>query len=182
MIDRLPHGDVDLFGHPDAPLQIVRLDRSIDRERPCCQNLATIRPTPDGPHAAELRCAGCQKHRGWLPREAMNFLAGVARLWGAPTTPITLRDNSIGDHEMSANKQHDNCGILFRNNRKESDRHPDFTGTINVNGTEFWLNAWVKQGQKAKFMSLSVMPKDATKSATTNNKSTADDMNDSIGF
>ena len=40
---------LDLFGAPTAPPQIVRLDRSTDRERPCCRNLAIVLPRPDTP-------------------------------------------------------------------------------------------------------------------------------------
>lgn len=53
-----------------------------------------------------------------------------------------------------------NSGVLFKNDRKESEKHPDYTGKINVNGEEFWLSAWIKTGQRGKFMSLSVKPKD----------------------
>ena len=77
----------DLFGEPTAPPQIVRLDRSTDRERPCCDNLATIHPRPDTMHAAELRCAGCGKHRGWLPRVALDFLAETTKRFGAQQPP-----------------------------------------------------------------------------------------------
>ena len=54
-----------------------------------------------------------------------------------------------------------NRGSLFRNNKKEEDRHPDFNGSINVEGTEYWLNAWVKESKKdgTKFFSLSVKEK-----------------------
>lgn len=54
-----------------------------------------------------------------------------------------------------------NRGVLFKNDRKEQDTHADYKGTINVNGVEFWLNAWIKTGAKGKFMSLSVQPKEA---------------------
>ena len=58
--------------------------------------------------------------------------------------------------------QYDNTnrGVLFKNDRKETDNHPDYTGNVNVGGVEYWLSAWIKTGQKGKFMSLSVKPKD----------------------
>jgi hypothetical protein len=60
------------------------------------------------------------------------------------------------------NQQYDNTnrGVLFKNDRKEKDTHADYKGTINVNGEEMWLSAWIKDGQKGKFMSLSVQPKE----------------------
>ena len=60
-------------------------------------------------------------------------------------------------------QQYDNTnrGALFRNNRKEQDSHPDHTGSINIDGKEFYLNAWIKTSQSGnKFFSLSVKPKD----------------------
>lgn len=59
-------------------------------------------------------------------------------------------------------REYDNTdrGVLFKNDRKEQDNHPDYKGSINVGGVEFWLSAWIKQGEKGKFMSLSVKPKE----------------------
>lgn len=54
-----------------------------------------------------------------------------------------------------------NRGVLFKNDRKASDKHPDYRGSINVNGEEMWLSAWIKEGRSGKFMSLSVSPKEA---------------------
>ena len=54
----------------------------------------------------------------------------------------------------------ENRGVLFKNDRKEVDNHPDYKGSINVDGQEFWLSAWIKEGQKGKFMSLSIKPKE----------------------
>jgi hypothetical protein len=53
-----------------------------------------------------------------------------------------------------------NRGVLFKNDRKEKETHPEYKGSINVDGNEFWLSAWVKDGKMGKFMSLSIQPKD----------------------
>lgn len=53
-----------------------------------------------------------------------------------------------------------NRGVLFRNDRRENDRQPTHTGHINIEGREYWLSAWVKEGQKGKYFSLSAKPKE----------------------
>ncbi len=60
---------------------------------------------------------------------------------------------------------HDNTnrGAIWPNRKKEKDTHPDFTGSVNVDGKEFWVNAWKKkEGDKpnAPSLSFSVKPKE----------------------
>jgi hypothetical protein len=91
----------DLFGWSPAPaVSMLRLDRDIDHIKPCCENIATVF-AGQGPHAAELRCANCGAHRGWLRREALEFLNTTARRFGAPAEPIVLRTSKIGEHQMT---------------------------------------------------------------------------------
>ncbi len=42
---------------------------------------------------------------------------------------------------------HDNTnrGAIWPNKKKTTDTHPDFTGNLNVDGTEFWVSAWKKK-------------------------------------
>ena len=61
--------------------------------------------------------------------------------------------------------KYDNSGSLFKNDRKTMDRHPDMRGKITVEGTEYWLSAWTKVGQRGKFLSLSVQKVDGNQSA-----------------
>ena len=47
-------------------------------------------------------------------------------------------------------------GVLFVNDRKQSDRHPDMKGKLNIDGTEFWLSGWWKDGKNGEFLSISL--------------------------
>jgi hypothetical protein len=68
----------------------IKLDRPVDRERPCCFNICAIDPGK-GPHAGELNCSGCGRHRGWLSKPTAQWIERIARRFGAPTTPIVVR-------------------------------------------------------------------------------------------
>ena len=59
-----------------------------------------------------------------------------------------------------------NRGVLFKNEEKRSERGPDYSGSLNVDGVEFFLDAWIKVAQSGrKFMSVSVKLKDKQASA-----------------
>ena len=61
-----------------------------------------------------------------------------------------------------AYEQKPNSGTLFKNNRKTAKNHPDYQGTWkDANGKEWKLAAWVKDGNKGKFMSISASQKKA---------------------
>ena len=46
---------------------------------------------------------------------------------------------------------------LFKNSRKTSENHPDYTGSIMLQGKEHYLSAWIKESQKVgKYFSISV--------------------------
>ena len=65
---------------------------------------------------------------------------------------------------MSTEQQRDNSGILSRNEDKAkpdaNPNWPDYKGQITIGGKSFWLAGWIKDGQRGKFLSLAVKPKE----------------------
>jgi hypothetical protein len=76
----------------------VKLDRGVDRERPCCNNICVIGPGK-GPHAGVLHCADCGQHRGWLSKSTAQWIEHVVARFGAPVTPIIVRPASTIEQE-----------------------------------------------------------------------------------
>ncbi len=52
-------------------------------------------------------------------------------------------------------EQRDNSGNLFRNDKGDNPKRPDYTGKALVNGVPMKISAWIKEGKTGKFMSLS---------------------------
>ena len=86
-----------------------------------------------------------------------------------------------------------NRGQIWKNDKKETDKHPDFTGTLNVDGIEFWVSAWKRKpdaSEKAPALSFSVKLKEGgtkpaakQESASQVSKSGSfDDFEDDIPF
>ena len=69
--------------------------------------------------------------------------------------------------------QYDNnmSGTFGRNQRKQADNHPDFTGKCEIENVKYYISGWIKQGPSGQFFSLSfkpVEPKQAPASAPVN--------------
>lgn len=62
----------------------------------------------------------------------------------------------------------DNRLAIWKNDKKETDKHPDFKGNGMVNGVEVWVSAWLRaEGDNPKSPSLriSVTPKEEAHSS-----------------
>lgn len=89
-----------------------------------------------------------------------------------------------------AYEHRDNSGTLFTNNKKSSDKHPDWRGEIKVDGKPWEISAWVKEGRDGKFFSLAVKEPSKKGQAQTHKgmnsagdvPSGRDDMDDEIPF
>lgn len=56
-----------------------------------------------------------------------------------------------------------NKGALFQAKEKKTDKHPDYDGSINVDGHDYWVSGWKKVSKNGNtFLSLSVKRKDGT--------------------
>ena len=56
-------------------------------------------------------------------------------------------------------------GSLFKNDKGDNPNRPDYRGDICIGGVVYSLSAWIKEGQRGKFMSLQATPKPATQPA-----------------
>ena len=50
-----------------------------------------------------------------------------------------------------------NTGAIFKNTNKKAEAHPDYKGTINVDGVEKEIALWIKQSSKVtNYLSVSI--------------------------
>ena len=80
-----------------------------------------------------------------------------------------------------------NRGSIWKNEKKETEKHPDFTGSLNVEGKEFWISAWKRrpdQSDKAPALSFQVRAKDevAASAKATPAPSANADFDDDVPF
>lgn len=57
---------------------------------------------------------------------------------------------------MADFKQNTNTGSIFSNDTKGNEKAPSYKGTINVEGKDWAIALWVKEGKKGKFFSAKI--------------------------
>jgi hypothetical protein len=75
-----------------------------------------------------------------------------------------------------------NRGSIWMNDKKDTENHPDFKGSLNVNGQEFWVSAWKRKegaNPKSPALSFSIQAKEESYSQVAQ---TSNEPNDSIPF
>lgn len=70
-------------------------------------------------------------------------------------------------------------GVLFPNDKKQKDTHPDFKGSVEVNGAHFWVSGWKGTSKKdgKPYMSLKLEPKDQQQNYQQQADKSYDEMN-----
>jgi uncharacterized protein (DUF736 family) len=55
-----------------------------------------------------------------------------------------------------SNYDNTNKGALFTNDQKGNEKAPNYKGKLNVNGKDYEIAAWVRQGKSGSFLSLTL--------------------------
>jgi hypothetical protein len=116
-----------------------------------------------------------RRSHGWLFADRREALAEAHQL--AEQDGVGIVTNHSERRNRSMKYDDTNRGALFHASKeKVSDR--DYSGSININGTEYWLSGWVKTSAAGnKYLSLAVKPKAAADTAKPNPaKETAGDI------
>jgi uncharacterized protein (DUF736 family) len=85
---------------------------------------------------------------------------------------------------MSDFQQKDMEGSLFKNEKKETDKHPDYTGSATIKGTKYNLAAWISTSKKTgrKYMNLKLSPWGKQEAKTSTPQAAPADIDDDIPF
>lgn len=81
-----------------------------------------------------------------------------------------------------------NSGALFKNNRKSSSKQPDYNGSIDVGGVDYWISGWIKtsgpnsKNPGSKFMSLALTKKDTPQERTSDFSAPPSDFDNDVPF
>lgn len=59
-----------------------------------------------------------------------------------------------------------NTFVLFKNDKGDNPKRPDYAGTANVDGIEFRVSGWIRESAKGKFISGSVQLKEEKREKT----------------
>lgn len=63
-----------------------------------------------------------------------------------------------------SNYDNTNTGILFKNDVGDNPKRPAYKGKIDIDGKEYQLAGWLREGKSGKFISLKVDDRAAAKS------------------
>ena len=84
-----------------------------------------------------------------------------------------------------------NRGSVWKNEEKRDDKDPDFKGSLNVGGVDYWVSAWRRRpdaNPRSPALSFSIKPKEAKRAAperksdpiSTGRQHYQDDLDDEI--
>jgi len=74
-------------------------------------------------------------------------------------------------------------GALFKNDKKETEKHPDYKGSCEIDGTEYWVSSWLNESKNGrKYLSLKFSAKDEQKPSKPEPADVGDDLDEDVPF
>jgi uncharacterized protein (DUF736 family) len=79
-----------------------------------------------------------------------------------------------------------NKGALFSVDKKETEKHPDYTGSVNIGGKEYWLSGWKNKAKDTgkTYLALTIKEKESAprQSSESTRKAKVDIIEDDCPF
>jgi hypothetical protein len=80
-------------------------------------------------------------------------------------------------------QQKDGTGSLFKNDKGDNPKRPDYRGSVTIEGRQWELSAWIQEGQKGKYMSIKAqVPRERSAAPQQPAESKPADLDDDIPF
>jgi hypothetical protein len=84
---------------------------------------------------------------------------------------------------MNKNYDNTNKGALFANKRREKQTQPNATGTVNIEGVEYYVDAWTNTSEAGqKYQSLKFKRKEQVAPAPTTPAFNPDEIDEDLPF
>ena len=76
----------------------------------------------------------------------------------------------------------ENSGSLFLNKERKTENHPNATGSALIDGVEYWVSAWTKEGKSGKWQSLAFKKKDKQEARVPDRQPSRGDLEEDIPY
>jgi hypothetical protein len=83
---------------------------------------------------------------------------------------------------MADYQQRDNSGAISKNDKKTEPKHKDYQGSALIDGQEYWISGWIKDGRNGKFLSLAFEPKEQRQNSSRSNSRREEPADDDEGM
>ena len=94
----------------------------------------------------------------WLAAKHRQLVA-VRGQYSIPLNPLPGLDPEKAKEPFPMAYDNNMTGALFKNRKRETDKHPLYTGSCEINGQKLWISAWLKQSKNGEtYMSLAFKP------------------------
>jgi hypothetical protein len=81
---------------------------------------------------------------------------------------------------MAEYQHKENTGTMFRNDKREKDSEPEYKGSANIDGRDYWVSSWINETKAGvKYMKFSFTPMEKKQQSSSRQSSPP---SDDVGF